>query len=101
MVMDAVAEKNTLGIDHKLLEIIAFAIALIAIENGLQGLTDHEIMLIVLVEEDVAPRFGGLAQIIKVFLLAQGQVFPARDLVAHDADVGELVDEVFEVFHIV
>ena len=58
MVMDAIAEKHSFGIDRKLLEIIPFPIALIGIENGFQGLADAKVVLVVLVEKNIAPTFG-------------------------------------------
>ena len=89
--MDAIAEKHTFGVNHEVLEIGTFAITLIGIQHGLDGLADAEVVLEVLVGENVATAFGSFAQIIEVSFLLHGKLIPVRDLVAHDAQVGELI----------
>ena len=96
--MDAVAEKHTFGVDQEILEISTFAAALIRIQHGLNGLTNHQVILEVLVEKDVATTFGRLAKIIKVTLLLQRQLVPFRHLITHDPQICELVHQILE-FH--
>ena len=98
VVMDAVAEEHTLGIDHEVLEVGTLAVALIRVQHGLDGLADHQVVLEVLVGKDVATAFGRLTEIIDVALLLQRQLVPFRDLVTHDPQVGELVHQVLELF---
>ena len=61
VMMDAVAEEDAFGVHHEVLEIIAVAVALIGVEHRLDGLTDAEVVLEVLVEQDVASAAGSLA----------------------------------------
>ena len=96
--MDAVAEEYAFCINYKVLILSAFLIAIVRIQNSLEGLADCEVVLEILVGEDVAAAFGSFAKIIDVFFLLQRQIFPIRDLITHHFQVGELVDEILELF---
>ena len=96
VMMDAVAEENTLSIDHEVLEVLAFTVALIGVQHSLDGLTDHQVVLEVLVGEDVATTLGRFAEIVDVTLLLQRQLVPFGDLVTHDPQVGELIHQILK-----
>ena len=96
VVMHAVGEEQALGIDQEVLEISAFAVALVVLEDVLHGVAHAEVVLAVLVPEDVAAVLGGFRQVVGVFLLFQGQAVPAGDLVTHDLEVGERVHGIAE-----
>ena len=92
MVVDAVGEPDPLDVDHELGPLGVIAVAFVALDDRVQGLADDQIVLVELGERDVPAGQRGLAQIIDQLLLGRGQGFEARDLVAQDLDVGELVD---------
>ena len=94
--MDAVAEEHTLGIDHEVLEISAFAVAIVGVQHRLNGLANRQVVLEVLVGEDVATAFGRLAKVVDVTFLLQRQLVPFGHLIAHDSQVGELVHQILE-----
>ena len=98
VVMDTVTEENAFGIDHEILEIGTFTVALVGINHSLNGLADAEVVLEVLFGQDVAAAFGSFTQVIEISLLLNSELIPVRDLVAHDAQVGELVHKELEFF---
>ena len=55
----------------------------------------------VLVPGDVAAPFGGLAQMVRIFLLLKGKFVPSRDCVTDNLGVRKLVYEVAEVLNLV
>ena len=94
--MDAVAEEHAFCVDHKVLIISAFLIAIVRIEDSLESLTDGEVVLEILVSEDIAAAFCSFTQIINVLFLLQRQLVPTRNLITHNFQVGEFVNKILE-----
>ena len=97
VVMDAVAEEHALGIDEEIVPFGRLAVAGIVLENVFQQVADLEVVFEILVPSDVAAGLGRFTQVVDVFLLLQGKIFPERHLVTQDFDVREFVDGVFEI----
>lgn len=95
--MDAVGEEKPLGIDGEVLEISAFTVTFIFIENILDHVPDREVPLAVLVPGDVAAQLGGLGKMVGIFLLPETEVVPSRNPETDYLEVGELVQKVMEV----
>ena len=95
--MDAVGEEKPLGIDGEVLEISAFTVTFIFIENILDHVPDREVPLAVLVPGDVAAQLGGLRKMVGIFLLPETEVVPSRNPETDYLEVGELVQKVMEV----
>ena len=95
--MDAVGEEKPLGIDGEVLEISAFTVTFIFIENILDHVPDREVPLAVLVPGDVAAQLGGLRKMVGIFLLPETEVVPSRNPETDYLEVGELVQKVVEI----
>ena len=96
VVVDAVGEEQTLGIDCKGFEISALAVAFVVLQDVLHRVADAEVVPAVLVPEDVAAVLGGFGEVVRVLLLFQGEAVPPGDLVSHDLEVGERIDGIAE-----
>ena len=97
MVMDAVGEHHALGIYEESFVLRSLGVDFRGHQNGFQGMAHAKVVLAVLVPEDVSSVFGGFGKIVGVFFLAEGQVFPAGNAVAHDFEVCEGVYGIFEL----
>ncbi len=97
MVVYAIAEEKSLGIYRKVLEFLAFAVALIVIENVLYSLPDRKVIAAELVPDDVAAVFRGLPEVVDIRLLLYAEAVPFGNLVTHNLQVCEFIDEVLEV----
>ena len=82
--VDAVAEPNSFGIDHKLLPARVFSVALVVLDNLLQGFSNQEVVPVVLIPDDVVTGAGCLAEVVKQFLLREAQFLETRNSVAQD-----------------
>ena len=98
VVVDAVGKPDPLYVGQELGPLRIVAVALVALDDGVQGLTDDDVVLVVLGEDDVPPGERGLAQVVNQLLLGRGQGLESLDLVAKDLNVGELVDLPLEGF---
>ena len=87
VMMDAVAEEDALGIHHEGVPVRTFTRTGVIGKDILYRVADREIEAAVLVPGDVPAQLGGFGEMVDVFLLLQAQVLPARDLIAHDAQV--------------
>ena len=96
VMVDAVAEEHALGIDQEVVPLGRGAVNGLILEDGLEDVADFQVVLEILVPGDVAAGFGRFAEVIDIFFLLQGKVFPARHLVAEHLDVGEFVDGILE-----
>ena len=84
VMVDAVAEPNSFGIDHKLLPARVFSVALVVLDNLLQGFSNQEVVPVVLIPDDVVTGAGCLAEVVKQFLLRKAQFLETRNSVAQD-----------------
>ena len=96
MVMYAVAEEQSLCIFRKCLELTAFAVSGIVLENILHCVPQLQVIAAVLVPEYVAAPLCGLREMVGVFFLLKAEFVPAGNLVAYNLCVGKLVNGVFE-----
>ena len=92
MVMDAAGEPEPLDVGHELGPAGVGPVALVALDDGVEGPQDRDVVLVVLVEEDVPAAEGRLAEVVDQLFLLRRQGLEAGDLVAQDLQVGELVD---------
>ncbi|KAF5037248.1 hypothetical protein DSECCO2_566610 [anaerobic digester metagenome] len=97
MVMDAVAEPYPFGINHKIPETVAFAIAGVVLHNILEGAPDGQVVFVVLIKQNVAAGNGCLAEIINQFFLFGRKFIKSGNLVTHDFQVGELLQQKPEI----
>ncbi len=89
--MDAVREEHLLGVDPERLPVGAGALALVTGQHALERFAEQQIVAVLLVPEDIAARQARLIEIIREFLLLQGKLLEARDLIAQHLDVGKAV----------
>ena len=94
--VDAIAEENALGIYGKGFEISRRPIALVFVQDIFKDMADRQVPGAILVPGDIPAVFGRFGQVVGISLLAECQFFPPGDLVAHDLQVGKLVDRIFE-----
>ena len=97
MMVYSVAEEHSLGIYEEVGVVSAIPVAIVLFNDVLKYIAHVQIVSAVLVPVDVPAVLGGFAQMVDVLLLSERQVFPSRNPVSHDLDVGELVNEVSEV----
>ena len=95
--MDTVGEEKALGIHQEALVLGAGGIDSFRFQDGLHGVTNPQVVPAVLVPEDVPPVFGCLAEMVGVFFLPEGEVFPAGNPVAHHLQVCKGINRVLEV----
>ena len=93
----SVGEEESLCVDDEVFEIGALAVSGVILKHLLDSLAEFQIVFAVLVPVDVAAPLCGLGEVIDIFLLLQAQLFPSGNVVAHHFQVGEFVDEVFEI----
>ena len=96
MVVHSVGEKDSLGVDLETEVVGGGAVAGIFIYDLLDDFPEPEVALAVLLEIDVASPFGCFREVVDIFLLPEGKLFPAGDAVAHDFEIREFVDKVPE-----
>ena len=97
MVVHAVAKPDTFGVNHKLLKIIAFAIAAITADNSVHSAAHQQVVAVELVENNIPTALRRLAQIVDEYLLIKCKIFKFRHFVPHNLDVGKAVDNVFKI----
>ena len=96
VVVHAVGEEDTFGVNRKGFKVSALAVALIVFQDILHGVAHAEVVLAVLVPEDIPAILGGFRKVVGIFLLFQGQAVPSGYLVTHDLEVGEGVHGIAE-----
>ena len=97
VMVDTVAEEHSLGICLELSPILTCTVALIVLEDILEGLANVKVVLAVLHPDDVAAVFCSLRKMVYIFLLLKSQRVPSRHLISHYLEVGKLVHEILEL----
>ena len=95
--MNTAAEEDSLRVDCKVLEIFAVPVAFIVFENILKNLSHCEIIFAVLIPVDIPAEFCSFAEVIEVLFLFERKVIPSGDLITHDFNVSEFIDEILEI----
>ena len=95
--VDTIAEEHSLGICLELCPILTCTVALIVLEDVLDGLTHVKVVLAVLHPDDVAAVFSSLRKMVYILLLLKSQRVPSRHLISHYLEVGEFIHEILEV----
>jgi len=91
MMVNTVREPYTLEVGFHIHEVSIGTVSLIIGINRFEHLTDNQIVLAVLVEQDVTALQSSLGQIVDQLLLLQGQFFESMHLVTEQLQIGKLL----------
>ena len=97
MVVDAVAEEHSLSVCLELRPALASAVSLVVLKDVLEHLAHFKIVLAVLHPDDVTAIFCRFCEVVYILLLLERKVVPSRNLIPHDLEVCEFVDQELEV----
>ena len=97
MVVYAVAEEYSLGVDQEILILFRGLVSVVVFQYLFEHFSDFEVIFEILCPKDIPSVFGSFPQMVDIFFLLKGQVFPARNAETHYFDIGKFVNKVLEV----
>src|SRR5436305_5131284 len=96
MMMNAVGEENTFGINKQLLVLGAAFVTGVGAKNRFERLANGEVVLVFLIVKNVASCQASFGQIIRELLLLKRELVEFAHAIAEDLDIRELFGDDFE-----